>query len=715
MRLRYLAAAVTVSAAVATALAQAASATPAQAAPATRAAAHVVVAGISGLEWSDITPGSNLYRIAEQGSVGALVDYAVLPLTCPADGWLTLNAGARADLRHREAGPCPALPAVADGTVSGMAGIVADNASQGYSPAWGALRTGLSCTVAVGPGAGLALADTAGRVGDYLPSAAGLTEPDLARCPLTVVDLGVLPPGAPADGSHGSAAARANAVRSADAALGHLAAELPPDTTLLIASPGSLVKSRLGVAVISGNGYAAGLLRAVSTRQPGLVVITDLTSTVRAMLGEAPGGTVITSGNRGSLPAAIGDFTATATAERGWMSTHILFFGTYALADALALGAIALGLWGAAPERRRRRAGLWRVAAVFAAAMPAGTFLANLVPWSRQSHPAAWLYGASLAIGLLLGGAALAAGWQRRLREDPLAPFGMICLFTVIVLGIDVMAGSRLQLQTPFGLSLLEAGRFYGIGNEALGIYGIAALGGAGWLALRLSGGADKRRALIAVAAVGVFAIFASGWPGFGGKAGGTITLVPCFLVLAYAVAGWRFTWRRVLLIAVSGLALLAVFALINYLVPATGNSDIGAFAGNVAHGRKAGGDLLLRKIHSNIGSLKVNAFSPVIPAVLIVTGLMLWRPAWFRLKLPSRAFTAMPFLAVLLGDMWLLAVLGWFANDSGIIVPAAAMPFALPLGIGLLAAATLTIDHGILVRLVPPPPLVRTPPPSAD
>jgi len=37
---------------------------------------------------------------------------------------------------------------------------------------------------------------------------------------------------------------------------------------------------------------------------------------------------------------------------------------------------------------------------------------------------------------------------------------------------------------------------------------------------------------------------------------------------------------------------------------------------------------------------------------------------------------------------LWLMPVLGWFADDSGVIVPAAALPLALPLGIAILAAA---------------------------
>jgi hypothetical protein len=36
---------------------------------------------------------------------------------------------------------------------------------------------------------------------------------------------------------------------------------------------------------------------------------------------------------------------------------------------------------------------------------------------------------------------------------------------------------------------------------------------------------------------------------------------------------------------------------------------------------------------------------------------------------------------------LWLMPVLGWFADDSGVIVPAAVLPLALPLGIAILAA----------------------------
>jgi hypothetical protein len=315
-----------------------------------------------------------------------------------------------------------------------------------------------------------------------------------------------------------------------------------------------------------------------------------------------------------------------------------------------------------------------------------------MVPWPAAAHPAVVLYAVAAGLAALTGLVALTGPWRR----DPLAPFGMICLFTLLVLGADVMTGSRLQLETPFGLSLTEAGRFYGIGNEALGIYGVTALFAAAWLALVLlrrpartrarSRLSSRRPALAAVSAVAVFAVVASGWPGFGGKAGGTIAMVPCFALLLMAVAGIRLNWRRMALVAVSGLVLFAVFALVSYFTGIAGKSDIGTFAGDALHGHA--GSLLLRKLGSNVGSLSVSMFSPLIPLVVLVTGLMLWRPGWFGLKSLPRAYAAEPLLRLVLVVLWLMPVLGWFADDSGVIVPAAVLPLALPLAIALLTTA---------------------------
>jgi hypothetical protein len=659
---------------------------------------HVVIVGISGLRWTFATPATTptLWRLASGGSVGSLVDYAQQPVACPDDGWLTLNSGARAEGPR----PCASLPPViqdgAGARIPAMPEIVQYNQQFHESPDWGLLGTLAGCVTAVGPGAALAVASPFGDVADYLPSAGQLTAAALARCPLTVVDLGALSyPERP------SAAA-------ADRQLARIVAGLPPDTLLLVTAPGAALGGlpHLRSVVVSGPGFGAGLLHAASTRQPGIVTLTDLTPTVASWLGrQVPAGlsgSLLTRGDRGSLAAAVRVLAGRDTAEQVWMTTHGWFFTAYAVADALLLVVPALLFWGSDPERRRRRARCWQTAGVFAAAVPVGTFLANLVPWWLHVHPAVWLYGMTVGWTLAVGAVAAAGPWRRQ----PLGPFGVLCLFTLAVLGIDVMTGSRLQLEVPFGLSLLEGGRFYGIGNEALGVYCVSALVGAAWVGLvvqrRLANSpavspetatsperaeATSRAPAGAAALVGLFAVVASGWPGFGAKVGGTIALVPCLLLLCAWLAGVRVRWRFAVPVAVSGLALFLVFALISYFFPAVGVSDMGAFAGNLLHGQ--GGDLLERKVSSNVGTLTVSVFSWLIPVVAVAAAAALWRPAALRLRLLSRAFTAEPLLRVIAWLIWLVLVIGWFADDSGVIVPAVTLPFALPLVISMAASVS--------------------------
>jgi hypothetical protein len=630
---------------------------------------HVVIVGISGLRWSFVSAAGTpaLWRLASEGSVGALVDYAERPLSCPDDGWLTLNGGARA-LGPR---PCAASPHVVPrgggATIPALPGIIAYNEQFHENPDWGLLRGLAGCATAVGPGAALALAAPSGAVSSYLPSPSDITAGVLARCPLTVVDLG-----APSYPERSSASA-------ADRQLARIAAVLPPGTLLLVAAPGAALGGgpHLWTVVISGPGYSSGLLRATSTRQPGIVTLTDLVPTVAGWLGRgvpaAVTGARITRGDRGSLASEVRALDGRDTAEQVWMTTHGWFFAGYAVADVILLGMPALVFWGRSAERRRRRAAGTRAAGAFAVAVPAGTFLANLVPWWLQEHPAVWLYGLAVAWALVIGAAALAGPWRRQ----PMGPAGAICLGTLLVLGIDVMTGSRLQLDVPFGLSLLEAGRFYGIGNEALGVYCACALVSAAWLA-RLQWTGSRRAAVLAAGAVGLFAVVASGWPGFGAKVGGTIALVPCFLLLVMALAGVQVNWRRATGVAVSGLALFVVFAMVSYFMPAAGVSDMGTFAGNLLHGQ--GGALLERKASSNIGTLTVSPFSPLIPVAAVVTGIALWRPSALRLLTLERALVAEPLLRVTAWLLWLVLVIGWLADDSGVIVPAAALPFAVPL-----------------------------------
>lgn len=683
-------AALTLTAFLAGALAWAAPAGAAVDGSASRAR-HVIIVGLGGLLWSDVSPAvtPELWRIAEQGSAGSLDVSGVTERTCPAEGWLTLNGGARAAVP----GPCPeSLPVVrrpglvnggipVAARVPGFARVESYNARFHWEPQWGLLGSSPGpgrCVTAVGPGAALAVASRSGQVPGYLATPARLTPAALGRCPLTVVDLGSLPAG-------GGQAARTAALRQADGELAVIRAGAPGGSMLMVLAPGDGQAPHLRVIVVDGPGYRAGLLGAASTRQPGLVLLTDLTPTVRAWLRTgvpaAVAGSPLTSTRRaGRLAATAGLLIAQDTAAQVYRSTVTPFYLLTGFGYAAVFALIWVVPWGRGEDRSRRRRAVTRPLGLWAASVPAGTFLAGLVPWATLPHPAATLYSVAAAWAAVVAGIALAGPWRR----DPLGPAGLVAAVTAGVIALDMMTGSRLAQETPFGLSALVAGRFYGLANNAVVLYGAAGILCAAWLGGTALRDGARGRALALMSAVAIAVVVVAAWPGFGAKVGGTIAMVPGFGLLLAAAAGVRLTARRWALLAAGGAVLVTVFGLINYFVPGTGHSDIGHFAGQVLHG--GAGPILRRKIAANLGSLTANPFVLVIPVAVIVAGAVLARPDRLRAGLLAGAYQRVALLRPALSAIWLIAVLGWFLEDSGVTVPVAALPFLLPLAAVILS-----------------------------
>jgi hypothetical protein len=678
----------------------------------------VIVVGIAGLRWADVSPAATpaIWRLAGSGAIGTLVTTTINPLTCPADAWLTLNSGSRAAAPVAAAGTCSPPPAVRRLVLPGqgarpatvpwpahipaMRDLISYNRQFSYGPAWGVLGQAAGpgqCATAIGPGAALALANPAGDVSRYLPALPSASRSYsmpfvLRQCSLTVADLGALPGSAALARGPGASSARAPAARSAalrsdDQAVGLIAAAARPGTIVVLVSAGDAPGPHLGVIIVAGPGYRSGLVTSASTRQPGVVAITDLTPSVLAALARpvppraAPlTGAVVTVGPRGPLAAEIRVLIGQDTADQVYRSIVGWFFLYYGAGEALLFGLIALILRGQDEARARRRVAVYSAAAAFCGAIAVGTFLAGLVPWPRLPHPALLLYGLALAWAAAIALAAHAGPWRRH----PFGPAGFVCAVTLAVIAADVVAGSRLQIGAPFGLSLLAAGRFYGVGNNALGLYATAGLLTAAWAgAVTLGRRPGSRRLAVAAAGgVALAAVFVAGWPGFGAKVGGTIAMVPAFLLLLAAIAGMRITARRGLIIAVSGLAVVTVFGLIDYLVPAVGASHLGSFVGSVLHGHAGG--TLQRKISSNLRSVAKTWYSPVVPVVALVTGLMLAWPARLRLKVFVAACARERLLRPAFFAIWLAVTLSALVDDSGVSTAAAALPLALPLAIAI-------------------------------
>ncbi len=259
---------------------------------------RVVVVGVAGLRWDDVDPVAtpNLARAARAGSTGSLSVRSAPEVTCPAEGWLTLGAGGYAAVRDPAdvdaRRGCPGRPVPVPGSTGhGTAAVVPsvgelnDRLRFDAQPGW--LADQVSCIAAVGPGAGTAAADHAGRIAHYRPTPPeALEAPDalgapVDGCPVTIVDAGTLPESA----GHPAALGRV------DALVGAVRAGRSERTVVMVLGVAETTsdRGRLHVAVVEGPGFGPGWPTSASTRRAPFVQLADVAPTVTSLVrGPAP-------------------------------------------------------------------------------------------------------------------------------------------------------------------------------------------------------------------------------------------------------------------------------------------------------------------------------------------------------------------------------------------------------------------------------------------
>jgi hypothetical protein len=668
---------------------------PALASPDGGQAQHVVIAGVAGLRWSDVSAQRTptLARLARSGSAGTLSVRAAPSVTCPGEGWLTLGAGTYAALEdpagteesagcgHR--GPPSVRSAGAGAQVPDMPELVTLNESLRFGAEPGLLGgSGLRCSTAIGPGAALAVADPAGRVGRYEQRLPADPRALLAECPLTAVDLGSLP---------ATGAARARALRDMDEALARIDSATAEGTVLMVVgiAETDAVQARLHVAVAEGPGFAGGWLSSSSTRRAPYVQLSDLAPTAMKRLGrpvpEHVAGRPLSGGEPGrpdSLTETVRALSDTDTAAVEQRRARLGFFVGFGLVSLLVYGALSWLL------RRRRRGGevseatmrRLGVAALALAAVPGCTFVANLVPWWRAPWPLLALSGVVLAAVAITVTVGLAGPWRRRID----GPVAAVSAVTVLIAAVDAVTGTTLQINSMLGYNPLVAGRFIGFGNIAAAAFGAAVM----ILTALLAYGRSRLAALGVVVALAVPAIALDGAPAWGADFGGVLTFVPAFVILALLVTRSRINVLRVVIAGAAGVVLVAVIGIVDYLQePAP--SHFGRFVASVLDG--SAGATVYRKILTSLDLLLNGAHTVLAMVLVVLVAVLVFRPT-VTLR---DAYVAVPSLRVALVAVTVMSAIGFATNDSGVAIPVVAGLVAVPAAYALCvrASASLTTD----------------------
>jgi hypothetical protein len=661
---------------------------------------HVVVAGAAGLRWDDVNPVDtpNLWRLAQQGSIGALSVRSAHTPTCPADGWLTLGAGnyaVRTDPSGTLTNQCPTMsvnvaqPTPSSANLPDQETDVADwNRELPYHTQPGALADALRCTVAVGPGAAVAAARPYGRVDRYAPTLPDDPKDLLSTCPLAIVDLGTI--------SATDPAGRRVQARAVDAQLATVLAGRPASSLVLVAGLSDTDRtSRLHVAIADGPGYQDGWLSSPSTSRPGYLQLTDLAPTTLHVLDKPAPADLFSGRPVDSTPGRPSDMATAVShlsdADREADAQQRVagrFFTVLTLAE-LVLFAAAVPLLRRA-RRARRHAGrrplhpapvtLVRIVEVLLVAasltVPAA-LLADAVPWWRSG--AAGLLFATATFVVVAALTAVVTVVTR--RRGALEPLGAVGAVVTGIVGIDVLTGSRLQLNGVAGYSAVEGARYAGLGTIGLGLFIAGILLVAGVLAQQL----NRRWRPVVVAALGGVGVVLVGSPYLGSEAAGAIALTAGVCVAVAISTGGFLTFARLAWATLTGLAVTTGFALMDLRRPDAVRGSLGRFLSLVSHGTS--GSLVQTTSAGNGATVFTSPLTLVVLGSVVLIVFVLLRPMG-GLK---RLFGIYPAMRAVLIGIAVASALAGFLDGVGFNVAGAAAATAVPLAT---LAALRVLDH---------------------
>lgn len=631
---------------------------------------RIALIGVSGLHWSDLTQADtpNLWELAGASAIGSMSVRTVGNITCPYDGWLTVSAGTRSAAGYR-CGPPPLPEPQGKGAVIPDYDYLLKVADQRNAGLLGeTLAKAGECSIAIGPGAALGLADRRGAVATYYASPIQMREQELERCRVVAMDVDdLIRPYFTTEGKLPtvpdklSAQDRRAALRLADAKAGALLAVLPESTTVVLAGMsdhGSV--PHLRVAALREPGAHGRELGAASTRRDDISILPDLTTTVLTRLGvpvpDAMVGQPLQIGDPGATFERMAESDETAQTMR---SVKGLFFIVLAVLQVLFYAVAFLLL------RRRRGLRAVRLAAVALAALPITSILVNLLPWSS----AAELFGGMLAWLVVLTALAFAGPWRR----SPLGPLAVVAGASAATLAADLLTGTTLQLNSFMGFSAEQGARYYGLGNIPFALLATGTLLTSTVIAHRLS----RPWGAAVVAVLGTFAMVLGG-SGMGSDFGGVIAFVPGIAVTALLILGKRISLVRLALFCVAGGVAVTGFAVANYLRPASEQSHLGRFVGQVLSGEAI--DVIVRKLVAMLSTLLSPTLMPVVIAAVAFLVYAVMRPEQATAGVLPAAFTYSPALKAGLIGTLVSGVVGTLVNDSGAAVLSMALALAIPL-----------------------------------
>jgi len=260
-------------------------------------------------------------------------------------------------------------------------------------------------------------------------------------------------------------------------------------------------------------------------------------------------------------------------------------------------------------------------------------------------------------------------------RLKVLDKIGILCLTITVLLVIDQFTGARLAAGSPLGYDIISGARFYGMGNEYMGILIGAVCTGTGIVCEKWR----KKNApglLWPAAPLLVLPLVILAHPALGANVGGTVSAIAA--MAAFIMLSWKKKIQLKHLIGAGAVA--AAFLLILFLYDSTRAVDSQSHMGQTVSLVRENGILELfyiakRKIEMNIKLFRYTIWTRVFLLSLLSVVILLFRPVGIFRDVARK--TPLFVRGITSGVVGCIAAL--LANDSGIVAAGTSMIYLAP------------------------------------
>lgn len=268
----------------------------------------------------------------------------------------------------------------------------------------------------------------------------------------------------------------------------------------------------------------------------------------------------------------------------------------------------------------------------------------------------------------------------------PLTLIGIISLGTAISISLDVLGGSWLMRYSPLGYDPIGGARFYGIGNEYMGVLVGSAI--MGWAVLAEHTSFGRRQKVFGILFFTSLIIIV-GYPSLGTNVGGAIAAVFGFGSTWFTFIGKKNSWRTGIILSIVVVLVLGTFMVLDGANTPGEQSHIGQ---TVELFRRQGLAALIliieRKLAMNLRLIRYSIWSRALFVTLgAIAASFIWPSKFIFWLKKTHPFIAKGVAGVVIGSVFALIF-----NDSGVVAAATCISF----GSSPLLLLALNLKHNL-------------------